>query len=130
MAMPNCYSTFLYESLLKQQKILPSYRSLKEVDICGATSVARIFVAWYRHIFCGYKLKYLSRWCLDVWSFTNEGLGIYPIWTKYILFLLTLDGSASILRPKESINFLHSVLFTVKTVSLFSPFQCNKVISE
>ena len=26
------------------------------------------FVGWYRHIYSGYKLKYLSRWCLDIWS--------------------------------------------------------------
>ena len=64
MAMPTCYSTFLNEILQKQQKFLPSCSYLK----VEAISAAKILVGWYRHIFCGYKLKYLSRWCLDICS--------------------------------------------------------------
>ena len=33
-------------------------------------------------------------------AFTDEGLGIDPIQKKYTFFSPTLDGSASILRPK------------------------------
>ena len=97
---------FEWEST-KKKKILPCCRSLRAENICGAISAAIFFVSWYRHIFCGYKIKYLSRWCLDIWSLTDEGLGIYPIWKIQIFFLPTLDGSASILRPKYSMDFLH-----------------------
>ena len=100
MVMPTLYSTFLNENLQKQQKILPRCRSLKAKYIYSAILVESFFVGWYRYIFRGYKLKSLSIWCLDIWRFTDEGLGIYPIWTKYIFFLSTLDGLASILRPK------------------------------
>ena len=51
MAIPTCYSTFLSESLQKQQKILPKCRSLKTEDICGAVSAAIFFVSWYIHIY-------------------------------------------------------------------------------
>ena len=95
MAMPTRYSTFLNESLRK--KILPSCRSLNAEDICDAISAARFFVSWYRHRFRGYKLNCLSRWCPAILSFTDEGLGIYPIWTKYMFFLPTLDGG----RPQN-----------------------------
>ena len=61
--------------------------------------------------------------CLDIWTFTYEGLGVYPIWEKYMFFLPTLDGSALILRPKSSINFLHLVLFTINMGSKFPLFS-------
>ena len=67
-------------------------------DCCGIGT--GFFVRWYRHIFHGYRLKYLSRWCLDVRSFTDEVLGIDPIWKKCIFFSPTLDGSDSIIRAK------------------------------
>ena len=56
---------------------------------------------------------------------TDEGLGIYPIWTKYMFFLPTLDVSDLILRPKQSMNFLHSIIFTVKMGSGFSLFSAT-----
>ena len=120
--MPTHYSTCFNQSLLKQQKIFPSCRSLKAEDICGAISTEIFFVSWYRNRFCSCKLNYFSRWCLDIWSFTDKGVGIYPIWTKYMFFLTTLDGSASILRPKKPMNSLHSVLFTVKMSSEYPLF--------
>ena len=43
MEIPDRYSTFLNESLQKQQKISPSCRSLKAEDICGKIS-AEIFL--------------------------------------------------------------------------------------
>ena len=98
--MPTRYSNSLNESLLKQQKISPSYRSDKAEDICSKISAAISFVGWYRHRFCGYKLNYFFIWYLDISSFTDEGLDIYPVWTKYMFFMPALDWSASILRPK------------------------------
>ena len=100
MAIPTCYSTFLSESLQKQQKISPRCRSLKIEDICGAISAAIFFVSWYIHIFHGYRFNSLSRWCLDIRIFTDEGIGIYPIWKNYMFSLPTLDGLASIIRLK------------------------------
>ena len=61
---------------------------------------SNIFLSWYRHSFFGYKLKSFHRWCLDMCSFIDEGLGIYPIWENINFFLTTLDRSASTLRPK------------------------------
>ena len=46
---------------------------------------------------------------------------------KYIFFFTTLDGSASILGPKKSMTFLHSVLFTVKMGSEFSLFGAARL---
>ena len=83
MVMPTCYSTFLNESIQKQQQILPNCRYLKAEDLCRSISAAIFFVCWYRNRFRGYKSNSLSRWCLDIWSFTDEKLGIYPIW-KYL----------------------------------------------
>ena len=53
---------------------------------------SNIFVSWYRHSLRGYKLNYLSIWCLDILSFTDEGLFIYRIWGEYTFFLPTLNG--------------------------------------
>ena len=57
----------------------------------------------------------------------DEGLGIYPIWTKYTFFFITLDRSASILRPRSSMNFLHSILLTAKMGSVFSLFSATSL---
>ena len=84
MVMPTRYSMFFNESLQKQQKILPICGSLKAEDRQGTISPARVFVGWYIHSFRGYKLNSLSRRCLAIWNFTDEGIGIYPIWTKYV----------------------------------------------
>ena len=100
MVILTCYSIFLNESLRKQQKMLPSCRDIKSEVICGAISAEVFFVSWYRHRFRVLRLKYLSRWCLDICRFTDEGLGIYPIWKICVFFLPTLDRLASILRPK------------------------------
>ena len=118
--MPTRYSTFLNESLWKQQKILPICRFLKAEDIRRKISAAIFFVTCYRHSFCGSKLYSLFIWCLHIWSLTYKGLGIYPKWTIYMLCLTTLDWSASILWSKQLMNFLHSVLFTVAMGSGFS----------
>ena len=44
------------------------------------------------------------------------------------LFLPTLDGSASILRPKYSMDFLHSILLTVKMGSKFPLFSSIRLV--
>ena len=36
-------------------------------------------VGWLIHIFCGYRLKYLSIWCLAIWSLHTRGL----VYTQY-----------------------------------------------
>ena len=74
------------------------------------------------------QIKIFNRLCLDIWIFTDEGLVIYPIWTKYTFFFPTLYGSASILRPKQSINFLHSVIFNVKMGSECSLFSSTSLV--
>ena len=81
----------------------------------------------YRHIFYRYKIKYSPICFLDIGIFTDEGLGIYSIWTKYISFLPTLGGSASIFQPKISMNFLHSVLFNTKMGSEFFLFSATRL---
>ena len=73
--------------------------SLLRQKIDEAQYQQQYFFSWYRHSFRGYKFNSLSIWHLDIWSFKDEGLGIYPTWTKYLFFLPTLDGPASILRP-------------------------------
>ena len=45
MAMPTRYSTFLNESLQKQQNIIPICRYLKAEDIYGAISAAIFLLA-------------------------------------------------------------------------------------
>ena len=60
----------------------------------------KFFVSWYRCSFCGYKLNSFPIWCLYICGCKGEGLVIYPIQTKYTLFLPTLDGCVSTLRPK------------------------------
>ena len=45
MVIPTFYINFLKGILQEQQKILPSCRSLKAEDICGATSAARFLLA-------------------------------------------------------------------------------------
>ena len=45
----------------------------------------------------------------------------------YMFFLTNLDGSASILRPKQSMHFLHSIIFTVKMGSRFSFFDATRL---
>ena len=125
MPISTCYNTFFNVSLHTQHQILPRCRSLKAEDICGEISAA-IFFSWYRHRFCGHKLKYLSRWCLDIWSFIDEVLGIYPIWKIYILFLPSLDGSASIIRPKKSMNFSIKLFSLLKWAHNF-PFLVQHV---
>ena len=47
---------------------------------------------------------------------------------NYTLFLTTLDGSSSIHRPKFSMNFLHSVIFTIKMGSWFSLFSATRSV--
>ena len=69
----------------------------------------------------------MSRCCLDIWIFTDKCLVIYPIWTKYMFSLSTLDGSASILQPRSSMDFLHSVLFAVKIGSAFFLFSATRL---
>ena len=86
MAMPTCYSKFFNERIQRQQRILPSCRSIKAEDICGKISAARFSVSSYRYIFHGYKFNCLFRWCLDTWSFTDEVIGIYPILTSICSF--------------------------------------------
>ena len=88
--MPTRYSIFLNESIQKQQKNLPICRSLKLEYIRRAISTAPFFVSWYRHRFYCYKLNSLSRLWHDIWIFKDEGIDIYPIWTKYTFFLPTL----------------------------------------
>ena len=47
---------------------------------------SKLSVSWYRHNFGGYKFNSLYSWCLDMWSFTDEGLGVDPIRGKYTFF--------------------------------------------
>ena len=47
---------------------------------------------------------------------------LYIQYGKYIFFLPTLDGLASIIRQKSSMNFLHYVVFTVKMGLEYSLF--------
>ena len=44
------------------------------------------FFSWYIHRYRDYKLKYLHRWFLYIWSYTDEGLGIYPTWKNLCPF--------------------------------------------
>ena len=118
--------TFEWEPKKSTKKYYPDV-VLSMQKIYEAQSQQQDFFSWYRHIFSGYKLNYFFRWCLDLWSFIYEGLGIYPIWTKYIFFFTTLDGSAPILRPKQLMTFLHSVFFTTKMGSEFSLFSATSL---
>ena len=121
---------YIFNDSLLNQKISTRCRSLKAEGIYGAISEARCFVSWYRHRFCGPKLKYVSRWCLDILSFTDVGLHTYQIWKIYSFFLLTLDGLASIIWRKQSMNFLHSVLFTAKMGSKFPLLSATSLIAS
>ena len=124
--MPNFYRTSLNERLLQQQQILPSCRYLKVEGIWRAISAAISFVGWYRHSFRGYKLKYLSIWCPDIWSFTCEGLGAYPIWIKNTLFFPTLDRSASYLdQNNQLISSIH--FFSLLKWAQDFPFSVQQV---
>ena len=58
---------------------------------------------------------------------TYEGLGIYPIWKIYTFFFPNLDASASMLRPKLSMNFPHSIIFTVKMGSGLYLFSAKRL---
>ena len=59
---------------------------------------------------------------------TDEGIGIYPIWKKYTFFFPTLDGLASILNTKISMNFLHLIILLVKSGSGFYLFSETKMV--
>ena len=98
MAVPTRYSTLLNDNLRKQQKSYPDV-GLSRQKIYTEKYQQQEFLC-YSNRFRVCKLNYLSRWCLDVWSFTDEGLVKYPVWKEYMFFLPTLGGSASILRPK------------------------------
>ena len=79
MSMPTCYSICLNESLRKQQNSYPAV-GLSRQNIYAEQYQQQYFLLFGTDIeFCGYKLKSLSRWCLDIRIFTYEGLGIYPI---------------------------------------------------
>ena len=84
---------------------------------------SKTFVGSYRYRFCGSKLNYFSIWGLAIWVFPYEELGIDPLWTKYTFFLTTLDGPASILRSKQSMNFLYSIILMFQMGSGFSLFR-------
>ena len=58
-------------------KTLPRLRPLEAGDICSTISAGIFFVSWYINRFFGYKLNYLSRWCLDIWSFTDMKVLVY-----------------------------------------------------
>ena len=60
----------------------------------------------------------ISKW--SAWYIPNTG--------KWTLFLLTLDRSVSILRPKQSMNFIHSVPFTIKMGSEFPLFGATRFV--
>ena len=115
------------ESLQKWQKILPSCISLNTEHMWGAILEAILFVILYRRNFGGSRLYSLSSCCLDIWGFPDEVFGIDPIWEKYTFFLPTLYGSASKIIPKQLINFLHSVIFTIKMGSWFSLFSVTRL---
>ena len=93
----------------------------------GAILAARFFVSWYRRNFGSSNLNCFSSYCLSIWVFKDEVLGIDPIRTKCTFFFPTLDGSASILWPKESMNFLPSVLSTIKMVSSFPLLRSTRL---
>ena len=84
---------------------------------------SKILVSWYRHILCGYKLKYFSRWCLDIWRFIYECIGIYPIWTKYTLIVPTCMVRPQYLEQKN--QWISSIQFVslLKWAHNFSPFN-------
>ena len=82
MAMPTRCSTFLNENL--QKKLLPSCGYLKAKIYFEQSRQQYFFVSWYRHRVRGYRIKYLSICCLDIFISTNEGLGIYPIWLNIV----------------------------------------------
>ena len=117
-------SKFLNESPRKHQNNSINYRSLKAEDRRDTISEAIFFVSRDRHIFCGYRLYSLSGWCLSVWIFQMKGL-IYNQHEKNPFLFPTLDGSASILIPKWSMNFFHLIISTVKMGSRFSLFSAT-----
>ena len=104
--MTTHYSIFLNESLQKQQKILPSYRSFNAEDIRGTIS-SEIFLLvvtdidfWLQIKIFVYMLPfYMDIYILRAWYIPNM--------EKYTFFLPTLDGLASIFRPKQPINLIH-----------------------
>ena len=102
-------------------KIALSY--LKAEGMRDIILSAIFIISWYIHILGSYKLNSLSSRCLSIWICPDEGLGVYPIWPKYTLFLPTEDGSASILGPKQSMNFLYSIILTVKIGPGFPLFR-------
>ena len=104
-------------------KITP--RSLKAEDMWGTILSAIVFFRWYRRKFGDSKLNCLSSCCLTIWAFTNELIGKYPILGKWTFFFPILDGLASILRPKYTMNFLHSIIFTIKIDLEFSLFSAT-----
>ena len=81
---------------------------------------SNIFVGWCSCSYGGTKFNYLSRWLLDTLRCLDEGFSVYQIRKIYLFFLPTLDGSASILRPRSSMNFLHPIILSVQMGSLFS----------
>ena len=63
---------------------------------------------------------YMELYRLRNWYISNMEI-------LYIFFFPFLDGSASMLRPKLSMNFLYSVLFTVKMGSIFPLFSATSL---
>ena len=128
MLIPTCYNILLNESLRKQQQN-PTKLQISQVGIYMRRNLScNFFVCWYRHSFCGYRLSSIHRRCFDIWIFTDEGIVIYPIWKINTFLMPTLDGQASIIRPKSSTNFLHYVILAVKTSSEFSLFSLTRLV--
>ena len=63
-------------------------------------------------------------WYIDL---TDEGLVIHRVWGKLEVFSRTLNGSASIFQLKHSMNFLHSIILTVKTGSGFYSLNTRRL---
>ena len=112
----------IWDHWIKMYFSIITPRSLKVEDMWGEIS-AGFFVIWYRRRFFGSKFISFYIWLLSIWGCPDEDLVIYPIQTKYTFSLTTLDGSVSILIPKQSMNFLHSIILTFKMVSWFSLFR-------
>ena len=112
-AVPARYAHIIMGLIHKIDRSKITHKSHKTEDMWSTILSSRFFGSWYNCKFGGYKFFFFI-WCLPIWVFPDSVLCIYPIWTKMTFFLITLDGQASILRPKQPMNFLHSVLYTIK----------------
>ena len=100
MAMPTCYSIFLNESIRKQQQKAYQPIDISRQKIDDAQAHQQYFLLVGTDIDSWLQIKLFVDVVHFYMELTDEGLGIYPIWKYIYAFLPTLDGSASILRPK------------------------------